>query len=100
MSHELRHARSNAIIGFSEIMGQRQLFRACLGSDKYQEYCHDIFDRRANTCSRSSTTSSDMSKIEAGPHERLDMEAARSVEDRGRKSVRVVSGARRRGQSI
>jgi len=39
MSHELR-TPLNAIIGFSEIMGSG-LF-GLLGSDKYQEYCHDI----------------------------------------------------------
>src|SRR6185436_18971255 len=39
MSHELR-TPLNAIIGFSEIMGSGMF--GVLGSDKYQEYCHDI----------------------------------------------------------
>src|SRR6185369_20948 len=39
MSHELR-TPLNAIIGFSEVMGSG-LFGS-LGSEKYQEYCHDI----------------------------------------------------------
>ncbi len=55
MSHELR-TPLNAIIGFSEIMGSGMF--GVLGSDKYQEYCHDILHHAANTCSRSSTTSS------------------------------------------
>ncbi|MDU6674059.1 MAG: PAS-domain containing protein, partial [Bradyrhizobium sp.] len=39
MSHELR-TPLNAIIGFSEIMGSGMF--GSLGSEKYQEYCHDI----------------------------------------------------------
>ncbi|MBV8926613.1 MAG: PAS-domain containing protein, partial [Bradyrhizobium sp.] len=39
MSHELR-TPLNAIIGFSEIMGSGMF--GTLGSEKYQEYCHDI----------------------------------------------------------
>ena len=87
MSHELR-TPLNAIIGFSEIMGSGMF--GALGSDKYQEYCHDIL------------TSGD---IPAGSHQRHP----RHVEDRGRphasstssrsissktlaESLRVVSG--------
>ncbi|MDB5365807.1 MAG: ATP-binding region, ATPase-like, partial [Rhodospirillales bacterium] len=39
MSHELR-TPLNAIIGFSEVMGSGMF--GTLGSEKYQEYCHDI----------------------------------------------------------
>ncbi|MDB5514723.1 MAG: multi-sensor signal transduction histidine kinase, partial [Tardiphaga sp.] len=41
MSHELR-TPLNAIIGFSEIMGSGMF--GTLGSEKYQEYCHDILN--------------------------------------------------------
>ena len=54
MSHELR-TPLNAIIGFSEIMGSGMF--GALGSEKYQEYCHDILTQGI-ICSRSSTTSS------------------------------------------
>ena len=62
MSHELR-TPLNAIIGFSEIMGSGMF--GVLGSDKYQEYCHDILTS---------------GKIPARSHQRHP----RHVEDRGR----------------
>ena len=72
MSHELR-TPLNAIIGFSEIM-ESGMF-GTLGSEKYQEYCHDILD---------------MSKIEAG-RMRLDMEPL-DLSKTLAESLRVVSG--------
>ena len=62
MSHELR-TPLNAIIGFSEIMGSGMF--GVLGSDKYQEYCHDILTS---------------GQIPARSHQRHP----RHVEDRGR----------------
>ena len=72
MSHELR-TPLNAIIGFSEIM-ESGMF-GTLGSEKYQEYCHDILD---------------MSKIEAG-RMKLDMEPL-DLSKTLAESLRVVSG--------
>src|SRR2546421_2345225 len=86
MSHELR-TPLNAIIGFSEIMGSG-LF-GVLGSDKYQEYCHDI-PTSGTYLLEVINDILDMSKIEAG-RVKLDMEPL----DLSRilaESVRVVSG--------
>src|SRR5260221_896719 len=86
MSHELR-TPLNAIIGFSEIMGSG-LFGA-LGSDKYQENCHDILTSDKYLLEVINDIL-DMSKIEAG-RMRLDMEPL----DLSRilaESLRVVSG--------
>jgi two-component system cell cycle sensor histidine kinase PleC len=69
MSHELR-TPLNAIIGFSEIMGCG-LF-GMLGSDKYQEYCHDILTSGKYLLEVINDIL-DMSKIEAG-RMKLDME--------------------------
>ncbi|MEP7032221.1 MAG: HAMP domain-containing sensor histidine kinase, partial [Pseudolabrys sp.] len=67
--HELR-TPLNAIIGFSEIMGSG-LF-GVLGSDKYQEYCHDILTSGKYLLEVINDIL-DMSKIEAG-RIRLDFE--------------------------
>ena len=86
MSHELR-TPLNAIIGFSEIMGSG-LF-GCLGSEKYQEYCHDILTS-GHYLLEVINDILDMSKIEAG-RMRLEMEPL----DLGKtvhESLRVVSG--------
>jgi two-component system cell cycle sensor histidine kinase PleC len=86
MSHELR-TPLNAIIGFSEIMGSG-LF-GVLGSDKYQEYCHDILTSGKYLLEVINDIL-DMSKIEAG-RMKLDMEPL----DLSRilaESLRVVSG--------
>ena len=86
MSHELR-TPLNAIIGFSEIMGSG-LF-GVLGSDKYQEYCHDILTS-GHYLLEVINDILDMSKIEAG-RMRLDMEPlnlAQTITE----SLRVVSG--------
>src|SRR5260221_10481111 len=69
MSHELR-TPLNAIIGFSEIMCSG-LF-GVLGSDKYQEYCHDILTSGKYLLEVINDIL-DMSKIEAG-RMKLDME--------------------------
>jgi two-component system cell cycle sensor histidine kinase PleC len=77
----------NAIIGFSEIMGSG-LF-GVLGSDKYQEYCHDILTS-GHYLLEVINDILDMSKIEAG-RMRLDMEPlnlAQTITE----SLRVVSG--------
>ncbi len=86
MSHELR-TPLNAIIGFSEIMGSGMF--GGLGSDKYQEYCHDILTS-GHYLLEVINDILDMSKIEAG-RMRLDMEPL----DLGQtltESLRVVSG--------
>src|SRR5947199_2168261 len=86
MSHELR-TPLNAIIGFSEIMGSGMF--GTLGSDKYQEYCHDILTSGKYLLEVINDIL-DMSKIEAG-RMKLDMEPL----DLSRilaESVRVVSG--------
>ena len=69
MSHELR-TPLNAIIGFSEIMGSGMFGE--LGSDKYQEYCHDILTSGQYLLEVINDIL-DMSKIEAG-RMKLDME--------------------------
>ena len=86
MSHELR-TPLNAIIGFSEIMGSGMF--GVLGSDKYQEYCHDILTSGKYLLEVINDIL-DMSKIEAG-RMKLDMEQL----DLSRilaESLRVVSG--------
>jgi two-component system cell cycle sensor histidine kinase PleC len=86
MSHELR-TPLNAIIGFSEIMGSGMF--GALGSDKYQEYCHDILTSGTYLLEVINDIL-DMSKIEAGRMQ-LDMEPldlSRTLAE----SLRVVSG--------
>ena len=86
MSHELR-TPLNAIIGFSEIMGSG-LFGA-LGSDKYQEYCHDILTSGTYLLEVINDIL-DMSKIEAG---RLKLEPETVELDKIlADALRVVSG--------
>ena len=92
MSHELR-TPLNAIIGFSEIMGSGMF--GVLGSDKYQEYCHDILTSGKYLLEVINDIL-DMSKIEAG-RMKLDMEAARPVEAAGGVAARGVRA--RRGQA-
>src|SRR5690349_19024395 len=86
MSHELR-TPLNAIIGFSEIMGSG-LF-GVLGSDKYQEYCHDILTSGKYLLEVINDIL-DMSKIEAG-RMKLDMEPL-DLSNILAESLRVVSG--------
>jgi two-component system, cell cycle sensor histidine kinase PleC len=86
MSHELR-TPLNAIIGFSEIM-ESGMF-GTLGSEKYQEYCHDILTS-GHYLLEVINDILDMSKIEAG-RMKLDMETldlSRTLAE----SLRVVSG--------
>jgi two-component system cell cycle sensor histidine kinase PleC len=86
MSHELR-TPLNAIIGFSEIM-ESGMF-GTLGSEKYQEYCHDILTS-GHYLLEVINDILDMSKIEAG-RMKLDMEEldlSRTLAE----SLRVVSG--------
>jgi two-component system, cell cycle sensor histidine kinase PleC len=86
MSHELR-TPLNAIIGFSEIM-ESGMF-GTLGSEKYQEYCHDILNS-GHYLLEVINDILDMSKIEAG-RMKLDMEPldlSRTLAE----SLRVVSG--------
>jgi two-component system, cell cycle sensor histidine kinase PleC len=86
MSHELR-TPLNAIIGFSEIMGSGMF--GSLGSEKYQEYCHDILSSGQYLLEVINDIL-DMSKIEAG-RMKLDMEPldlAKTLAE----SLRVVSG--------
>ncbi|MBR0832590.1 PAS-domain containing protein [Bradyrhizobium manausense] len=86
MSHELR-TPLNAIIGFSEIMGSGMFGE--LGSEKYQEYCHDILTS-GHYLLEVINDILDMSKIEAG-RMKLDMEEldlSRTLAE----SLRVVSG--------
>ncbi|WP_298253621.1 ATP-binding protein [Bradyrhizobium sp.] len=86
MSHELR-TPLNAIIGFSEIM-ESGMFGA-LGSEKYQEYCHDILTS-GHYLLEVINDILDMSKIEAG-RMKLDMEAL-DLSKTLAESLRVVSG--------
>src|ERR1700739_2856817 len=86
MSHELR-TPLNAIIGFSEIMGSGMF--GTLGSEKYQEYCHDILTS-GHYLLEVINDILDMSKIEAGrmklDKEELDLSKTLA------ESLRVVSG--------
>jgi two-component system cell cycle sensor histidine kinase PleC len=86
MSHELR-TPLNAIIGFSEIMGSG-LF-GTLGSEKYQEYCHDILTS-GHYLLEVINDILDMSKIEAG-RMKLDMEKL-DLSKTLAESLRVISG--------
>jgi two-component system, cell cycle sensor histidine kinase PleC len=86
MSHELR-TPLNAIIGFSEIMGSGMF--GVLGSDKYQEYCHDILTSGKYLLEVINDIL-DMSKIEAG-RMKLDMEEL-DLSKLLAESLRVVSG--------
>ena len=86
MSHELR-TPLNAIIGFSEIM-ESGMF-GTLGSEKYQEYCHDILTS-GHYLLEVINDILDMSKIEAG-RMRLDMEPL-DLSKTLAESLRVVSG--------
>lgn len=86
MSHELR-TPLNAIIGFSEIMGSG-LFGE-LGSEKYQEYCHDILTS-GHYLLEVINDILDMSKIEAG-RMKLDLEPL-DLAGTLSESLRVVSG--------
>ena len=86
MSHELR-TPLNAIIGFSEIMGSGMF--GALGSEKYQEYCHDILTS-GHYLLEVINDILDMSKIEAG-RMKLDMEHL-DLSKTLAESLRVVSG--------
>ncbi|SHN62220.1 PAS domain-containing sensor histidine kinase [Bradyrhizobium erythrophlei] len=86
MSHELR-TPLNAIIGFSEIMGSGMF--GTLGSEKYQEYCHDILTS-GHYLLEVINDILDMSKIEAG-RMKLDMEEL-DLSKTLAESLRVVSG--------
>jgi two-component system cell cycle sensor histidine kinase PleC len=86
MSHELR-TPLNAIIGFSEIMGSGMF--GVLGSDKYQEYCHDILTSGKYLLEVINDIL-DMSKIEAG-RMKLDIEPL-DLSKILAESMRVVSG--------
>jgi two-component system, cell cycle sensor histidine kinase PleC len=86
MSHELR-TPLNAIIGFSEIMGSGMF--GTLGSEKYQEYCHDILTS-GHYLLEVINDILDMSKIEAG-RMKLDMEEL-DLSKTLAESMRVVSG--------
>jgi two-component system, cell cycle sensor histidine kinase PleC len=86
MSHELR-TPLNAIIGFSEIMGSGMF--GTLGSEKYQEYCHDILTSGRYLLEVINDIL-DMSKIEAGRMQ-FDMESL-DLSTTLQESMRVVSG--------
>src|SRR3979411_756244 len=86
MSHELR-TPLNAIIGFSEIMESGMLGE--LGSEKYQEYCHDILTS-GHYLLEVINDILDMSKIEAG-RMKLDMEELDLAQTLA-ESLRVVTG--------
>ena len=92
MSHELR-TPLNAIIGFSEIMGSGMF--GVLGSDKYQEYCHDILTSGKYLLEVINDIL-DMSKIEAG-RMKLDMEPLDLSKIAGGIAARGVRA--RRGQA-
>src|ERR1700690_897194 len=85
-SHQLR-TPLNAIIGFSEIMGSGMF--GTLGSEKYQEYCHDILTS-GHYLLEVINDILDMSKIEAG-RMKLDMESL-DLSKTLAESLRVVSG--------
>ena len=86
MSHELR-TPLNAIIGFSEIM-ESGMFGS-LGSEKYQEYCHDILTS-GHYLLEVINDILDMSKIEAGRMklDKEELDLAKTLAE----SLRVVSG--------
>jgi two-component system cell cycle sensor histidine kinase PleC len=86
MSHELR-TPLNAIIGFSEIMESGMFGK--LGSEKYQEYCHDILTS-GHYLLEVINDILDMSKIEAG-RMKLDMEPL-DISKTLAESLRVVAG--------
>jgi two-component system cell cycle sensor histidine kinase PleC len=86
MSHELR-TPLNAIIGFSEIMGSGMF--GTLGSEKYQEYCHDILTS-GHYLLEVINDILDMSKIEAG-RMKLDLEPL-DLPKTLAESLRVISG--------
>lgn len=86
MSHELR-TPLNAIIGFSEIMGSGMF--GTLGSEKYQEYCHDILTSGHYLLDVINDIL-DMSKIEAG-RMKLDLEPLNLAQTLS-ESLRVVAG--------
>src|SRR5204863_5085458 len=86
MSHELR-TPLNAIIGFSEVMTSGMFGE--LGSEKYQEYCHDILTSGQYLLEVINDIL-DMSKIEAG-RMKLDMEPL-DLSKTLAESLRVVSG--------
>ena len=86
MSHELR-TPLNAIIGFSEIMESGMFGK--LGSEKYQEYCHDILTS-GHYLLEVINDILDMSKIEAG-RMKLDMEPL-DLSKTLAESLRVVAG--------
>jgi two-component system, cell cycle sensor histidine kinase PleC len=86
MSHELR-TPLNAIIGFSEIMGSGMF--GTLGSEKYQEYCHDILTS-GHYLLEVINDILDMSKIEAG-RMKLDLESL-DLSKTLAESLRVISG--------
>ncbi|RJF70249.1 PAS domain-containing sensor histidine kinase [Rhodopseudomonas palustris] len=86
MSHELR-TPLNAIIGFSEIMGSGMF--GSLGSEKYQEYCHDIMTS-GHYLLEVINDILDMSKIEAG-RMRLELEELDLARTLG-ESLKVVAG--------
>jgi two-component system cell cycle sensor histidine kinase PleC len=77
----------NAIIGFSEIMGSGMF--GSLGSERYQEYCHDILTSGQYLLEVINDIL-DMSKIEAG-RMKLDMEPL-DLSKTLAESLRVVSG--------
>ena len=85
MSHELR-TPLNAIIGFSEVMGSGMF--GTLGSEKYQEYCHDILTSGKYLLDVINDIL-DMSKIEAG-RMKLDMQPL-DLSETLAESLRVVS---------
>ncbi len=86
MSHELR-TPLNAIIGFSEIMGSGMF--GSLGSEKYQEYCHDILTS-GHYLLEVINDILDMSKIEAG-RMKLDLKSL-DLSKTLAESLRVVAG--------
>src|SRR5437660_8493643 len=86
MSHELR-TPLNAITGFSELLTTGMF--GTLGSEKYQEYCHDILTS-GHYLLEVINDILDMSKIEAG-RMKLDMEPL-DLSKTLAESLRVVAG--------